>query len=331
MAISFGMLVRKIVGVLFLILAGMTVGTAVLQTGFDGSGLQAPPQGADLFRAVREPPSRGDFLAMAAITLAVGAVLSLIGVAFFGFRKWRPALGWTLAGSAAYGLVALLSFYSILNSPTFLEQMEARTPGSTRAFTQFSIDLVPGLLSGGLILLAGLALLWLEYSRKGRSRGRISRPGPAGIEESSAWSESPGKAATPAGNRPTSVTVISWYILVSCVLALGAGIWGIFDPFTQDLMKKTPIPIPVQYVMMFAGFLVSTLCGIEMLRGRGWARSFWVAWTGVSMVVGLVISPMPEFLISGAVLFLVVAFFLYRPKVSTYFRVAGAKTSGNGS
>ena len=41
MAISFGMLVRKIVGVLFLILAGMTVGTAVLQTGFDGSGLQA--------------------------------------------------------------------------------------------------------------------------------------------------------------------------------------------------------------------------------------------------------------------------------------------------
>ena len=296
MAISPGMLFRKIVGVLFLIVAGAIVGGAIVVTGFDGSGLQAP-----------------------SFMLAIAAVFSLIGVAFFGFRKWRPVLGWTLAGSGSYGLLAILGFYSISSSPTFLEQMEARTPGSTKGITQLSIDLVPGLLSGGLILLAGVALLWLEYSRKGRSRAGISRPGPAGIEKSSAWSESPGKAAALAGNRPTSVTVISWCILVSCVLALGTGIWGMFDPFTQDLMKKAPIPISAQYVMMFAGFLVSTICGIGMLRGRGWARSFWVAWTGVSMVVGLVISPMPEFLISGAVLFLVVAFFLYRPAVSAYF------------
>ena len=41
MAISPGMLFRKIVGVLFLIVAGALLGGAVLVTGFDGSGLQA--------------------------------------------------------------------------------------------------------------------------------------------------------------------------------------------------------------------------------------------------------------------------------------------------
>ena len=103
-----------------------------------------------------------------------------------------------------------------------------------------------------------------------------------------------------------------------------------FDPLTQDLMKKAPISLPVQYGMMFAGLLVSTLCGIGMLRGRGWARLFWVVWTAVGLVVGLVISPMPVAVIPGAILFLVAAIFLYRPAVSAYFTVTGAKTSGNG-
>ena len=81
MTISPGMLFRKIVGVLFLIVAGAIVGGAVVVTGFDGSGLQAP-----------------------SFMLAIAAVFSLIGVAFFGFRKWRPVLCWILAGAASCGL-----------------------------------------------------------------------------------------------------------------------------------------------------------------------------------------------------------------------------------
>ncbi|MFP6739853.1 MAG: hypothetical protein VCD34_14065 [Planctomycetota bacterium] len=56
MAISAGMLFRKIVGVLFLIVAGAFLGGVVLFTAFDGPVWQAPPQGDDLFRGTPVPP-----------------------------------------------------------------------------------------------------------------------------------------------------------------------------------------------------------------------------------------------------------------------------------
>ena len=324
MAISAGMLFRKIVGVLFLIVAGAFLGGVVLFTAFDGPVWQVPPQGDDPFRGTPVPP-KAAFLAAAAGVLAVGAVFSLIGVALFGFRKWRTSLGWTLAGSGAYGLCSLLMMDSFYNSPVFLEQMEERNPGSTKEIAQLSIDMVPGLLSGGLLLLAGAVLLWLAYSRK--SRPGIGAAGPDIISRPPVLGEPVGSAEVPAGTRPTSVTVIAWCILVSCVLGLAQGIWTMFDPLSQEMMKTVRAPVQVQYAMMFAGFIVSALCGIMLLRGRGWARSLWVAWTGVGMVFGLVISPMPVAIIPGAILFLVAAFFLYRPVASAYFSPPGEKAS----
>ncbi|MEC9348895.1 MAG: hypothetical protein VX387_04160 [Planctomycetota bacterium] len=319
------MLFRKIIGVLFLIIAGAFLGGAALFTAFEGPVSQAPPQGADIFRGAGTPPGKAAFLAAGAVTLAVGAVFSLIGVALFGFRKWKSSLGWTLAASGAYGLCSVLMMDSFYSSPVFLEQMEGRNPGSTKAIAQLSIATVPGFLSGGLLLLAGAALLWLTYSRKGKSG--IATAGPDKISRPPVLGEPVDSVEVSAGNRPTSVTVISWCILVSCVLALAQGIWTMFDPLSQEAMKTVRAPIEVQYTMMFAGFIVSALCGIMMLRGRRWARSLWVAWTGVGMVVGLVISPMPLMIIPGLILFLVAASFLYRPVVSAYFSPPGEKAS----
>ena len=102
-------------------------------------------------------------------------------------------------------------------------------------------------------------------------------------------------------------------------MALAQGIWGMFDPLTQDVMKSVTLPIPMQYGMMFAGVLVSMSCSIAMLKGKGWGRLFWVSWSSVSMVVGLVISPIPTMILLGMAPFLVAAVFLYRPAVSSYF------------
>ena len=125
---------------------------------------------------------------MAAIIFAVSLVFSFIGVLIFGIRKWKLTLGWNLAGSGIYGLMAILGLYSIVSSPEIQEKMALNDPEGAKAIAKLSIDLVSGLLAGGLILVAGGELLWLEYSRKSRrksSRARlVSKAGSSQVEKS---------------------------------------------------------------------------------------------------------------------------------------------------
>ncbi len=311
--------VRKIIGILFLLVSGAIMGGAVLVAGFKEPGNGAPAQNEAVFSSVGQPPSSPDYLEMAAIIFAGSLVFSFIGVLIFGIRKWKLTLGWNLAGSGIYGLMAILGFYSIVSSPEIREKMASNDPEGAKAIEKLSIDLVSGLLAGGLILVAGGELLWLEYSKKSRrKRSRTKLVAKAGSSQIGK-SESVSRKETSRGRRPTSVTVISWFIIVSSVMALAQGIWGMFDPLTQDVMKSVTLPIPMQYGMMFAGVLVSMSCSIAMLKGKGWGRLFWVSWSSVSMVVGLVISPIPTMILLGMVPFLVAAVFLYRPAVSSYF------------
>ncbi|MCS5628950.1 MAG: hypothetical protein NZ935_15320 [Planctomycetes bacterium] len=311
--------VRKIIGILFLIFSGVIMGGAVLVAGSKGSGNGGVAQNEAVFSSVRQPPSTSDYLEMAASIFVVSLVFSFIGVLIFGIRKWKLTLGWNLAGAGIYGLMAILGLYSIVSSSEIREKMASNDPEGAKAIEKLSIDLVSGLLAGGLIVLAGGALLWLEYSKKSRrksSRARlVSKAGSSRVEKS----ESVSRKKTSRGSRPASVTIISWFIIVSSVMAFAQGIWGMFDPLTQDVMKSVTLPIPMQYGMMFAGVLLSMSCSIAMLKGKGWGRLFWISWTSVSMIVGLVISPVPIMILLGMVPFLVATVFLYRPAVSSYF------------
>ena len=309
--------VRKIIGILFLLFSGAIMGGAVLVAGFKEPGNGAPAQNEA--GVSWPPPSTSDYLEMAAIIFAVSLVFSFIGVLIFGIRKWKLTLGWNLAGSGIYGLMAILGLYSIVSSPEIQEKMALNDPEGAKAIAKLSIDLVSGLLAGGLILVAGGELLWLEYSKKSRRKSSRAKLAAKAGSSQVGKSESVSRKETSRGRRPTSVTVISWFIIVSSVMALAQGIWGMFDPLTQDVMKSVTLPIPMQYGMMFAGVLVSLSCSIAMLKGKGWGRLFWVSWSSVSMVVGLVISPIPTMILLGMVPFLVAAVFLYRPAVSSYF------------
>ena len=322
MSNSSALTVRKIIGILFLIFSGMIMGGAVLVAGFKGSGNEALEQNVAGFSSLRPPPSTSDYLEMAAVIFVVSLVFSFIGVLVFGIRKWKLTLGWNLAGSGLYGLIAFLGFYSVVSSPELREKMASNDPEAAKAIAELSIDLFSGLLAGGLILLVGGALLWLEYSKKGVRKSYRGKPVARTGSSEVGKAEPVAVKETSRGGRPTSVTVISWFIIVSAIMALAQGIWGMFDPLTQDVMKSASLPISVQYGLMFAGVLVSVSCSIAMLKGKGWGRSFWVSWSSVSIVVGLVVSPVPAVILPGLVLFLVAAVFLYRPAVSSYFAAA---------
>jgi hypothetical protein len=69
---------------------------------------------------------------------------------------------------------------------------------------------------------------------------------------------------------------------------------------------------------MCAGPIVILVCGIGLLKGRSWARLLYVIWNILGLVIGLATSPMKLMLIPSFIVFLVIAFFLFRPNATAY-------------
>lgn len=88
----------------------------------------------------------------------------------------------------------------------------------------------------------------------------------------------------------------------------------------QEVMSRSVLPVPVQYVMLYVGAAVSIVSGIAMLKGRDWARFLYVIWSAIGFVVGMVTSPMKALMIPSLAFYVILVIFLFRPKASRYFR-----------
>lgn len=119
--------------------------------------------------------------------------------------------------------------------------------------------------------------------------------------------------------RPRSVTVISWILIVLGVLGFVSTIAMQNDATALELMGKSPIPIPVQIALNYLGLVVTIVSGAVMLKGWNWGRLLYIGWSAVSFMIGIITSPVKWALIPGLVIFLVLAFFLFRPKANEYF------------
>ncbi len=119
--------------------------------------------------------------------------------------------------------------------------------------------------------------------------------------------------------RPTSVTVIAWIILVTGALSLLTIAFAMNNPMAQELMAKSPVPVPVQYFISFVGLLISIVSAIFMLRGANWARMLYIVLRAIGFLFSLFTSPAKLLLIPGFFIYAVFVFFLLRPKASAYF------------
>ena len=101
---------------------------------------------------------------------------------------------------------------------------------------------------------------------------------------------------TPVQSRPTSVTVVSWILILMGAVSLVGVVSTLNNPQikeqTAQLIARSSIPVPVQYAMSFGGMLVLIVSGAAMLLGQNWARFLYVVWNGVGFIVGLITSPM---------------------------------------
>jgi cytochrome b561 len=92
------------------------------------------------------------------------------------------------------------------------------------------------------------------------------------------------------------------------------------NPIVRELMAKSPIPANIQYALMYAGVLVILVSGVAMLRRHNWARLLYVGWNIVSITFTIATSPMRAAMIPSLIVFLVIVFFLFRPKANEYFK-----------
>lgn len=127
--------------------------------------------------------------------------------------------------------------------------------------------------------------------------------------------------------RPTSITVISWILIVISLISLVAGTASLNDPMTIELMSRSPLPISLQHAMMYFGLLVQLVSGIAMLKCKNWGRLLYSIWGVIGLVIGLLTSPVKMMLIPGTIFFAVIVFLLFRPKANEYFKQISAKSN----
>jgi hypothetical protein len=120
---------------------------------------------------------------------------------------------------------------------------------------------------------------------------------------------------TSANKRPHSVTVISVIFLIGGVIGLAY--------HATEFKTQGPFPYDLLWVCLVR--LLAIICAVFMLRAANWARWLLVIWIAYHVTLSAVHSPFE--LIVHSLLFAVVAYFLFRPPASVYFRGARAESA----
>lgn len=119
--------------------------------------------------------------------------------------------------------------------------------------------------------------------------------------------------------RPLSVTIIAWYLIVSSVLSLLGSWYAADNPAAQQMMALNPLPVSVQYLLMYGGLTLTVVAAVAMLKRRAWGRKVYLVWAVLGFLIGLLTTPVKIMLVPGVIILAVIAFFLLRPKANNYF------------
>jgi hypothetical protein len=119
--------------------------------------------------------------------------------------------------------------------------------------------------------------------------------------------------------RPLAVLVIGWIFIL-------AGVVGLTYHLTE-LNPQRPFENDAIWVLLVR--LLAIIGGLFMLRGSDWARWLLVMWMAYHIILSAFHSMFE--LITHTVLLAVIAYFLFRPHVSAYFRAERASQANPNS
>ena len=128
--------------------------------------------------------------------------------------------------------------------------------------------------------------------------------------------------------RPNSLTVIGWVLIVLGAFGALATLMLPVNPVAVQLLEQSPLPLSMHVAIGAIGALISIACGYGVLKGLGWSRLLYTAWILISVAITLFSMPFSSLMIIGWVIQAVIIFFLFRPEASAWF-VGGSAAAGD--
>jgi hypothetical protein len=130
---------------------------------------------------------------------------------------------------------------------------------------------------------------------------------------------------TVENKRPILLTIICVLIIIGAILA-PLSIYAVMNnPVAMDVMEKaSQLSISIQYAMIVLGSIVGLATAVGMLKGIKLARTFYVAYSVLALIVSFAASNMQQSLIVTILITIVVLGLLYLPNINRYFDRANA-------
>lgn len=120
--------------------------------------------------------------------------------------------------------------------------------------------------------------------------------------------------------RPLSVTIVGWVLIVFAILGVIAVAMSIGDARMEADMAASGVPPTSMYIVNLLGTAITLACGIGVLKGMNWARWLYVAWGTLSALAALAITPSPTLALISLAIVALIAFFLFRKPADAWFR-----------
>jgi hypothetical protein len=117
-------------------------------------------------------------------------------------------------------------------------------------------------------------------------------------------------ASDQAKKRPISITILSWLYIVVGVLSTA-------EHFVEFRAQRPVLNEVVWITVLGAAAIVA---GVFMLRGRNWARWLALAWMAAHVVISTL--HLIHGLLIHSVVFLLIAYLLFRREAREYFSAA---------
>lgn len=114
--------------------------------------------------------------------------------------------------------------------------------------------------------------------------------------------------------RPTSVTFISWFLIVLCAANLVTIFAGLWENVARAFFKG-PQSGPVALI----GIGVTIVCAIFMLRGANWARWLYLGWVVLGTIGVAFLSRSLLVFAPGAIKTVVFGYLLTRKDATLFF------------
>lgn len=130
--------------------------------------------------------------------------------------------------------------------------------------------------------------------------------------------------------RPIWITIICWFMMVTGSISIITTTVMLQNPVMQQVMAKSPLPVPLQLGMAYLGLTISVATGFFMLKGKRWARTTYISWALMSFTINLATSPMKWAMFPGLVIFAIIAVLLFLPRSNEFFSSRPAVTDETG-